>query len=654
MTKDKFVQTLCGRLEHCVGLPRRARHAALCAALRAMGRSEAPMVLDQALSTLAQDGWEPSLAEAILAGWNHYSLDEKTSVCLGLGERFTVTVLGLDSTGASPIAADCLGRPELSGAIIGEDPFSDPDFVALGIGFNHAGPGDGEPWRRALARTTLVCQQDSGRLPNSVHAVLDRELVAWAGHYAEHRDPSVLRAVLASTRRCGPRLHTWLLRGPLEEHLPLRAAAAKAELTIVAGLALVWLAWPCLVPASRRVIERVVSTDDADLFNAMLEPWALLRSRRRVDRLRTVMSAQQFSRLASKAGLSEHARRGLPVIATGLGPGAVSALAQTGLVASRDAHARLGLVHAIAGTSSGEEADLTLQDLGFDPQASVSLAAIGAIGRIRSKHRRIARSEALKTLTRCQHERGRAKSRRALERFDPLAGVHAEASRWHCPIAAKWLSVRSPDTLEDLLSEALRDPDRCQGAMGLIDRLSLAPRFGAQLCRIASRASDPRSRASATRLLGEPGDDVEGAERAFRTLADLLGDPDHRVRANAIEAISRLRGASIRLDRFASDPVARVRANAIRHACSLLEAKQQSEPSEFGMMHLDAMLRDDRSGHRLSAVWVTSVVRPVELAGPIAQMAREDADPTVRSRARRCAMRLLSAMEPQRLEVGVA
>ncbi|MFG0292889.1 MAG: HEAT repeat domain-containing protein [Phycisphaerales bacterium JB050] len=612
------------------------------------------MVLDHALSTLASDGRESDLGAAILTGWKHYSLDEKASVCLGMGDRFLVTVLGLDSGVASPIAADCLGHPELAGVIVGNDPFKESDFVALGIGFGHAQAGDGERWRRALARTTLVCQQDSEGLPNSVHAVLDRELVAWAGHYAEHRDASVLRAVLAATRRCGPRLHAWLLRGPLEEHLPLRAAAAKAELTIVAGLALAWLAWPCLVPASRRVIERVVSTDDAELFNAMLEPWALLRSRRRGDRLRTVLSDQQFSRLANKAGLSEHAKRGLPVIASELGTGAVAALAQTGLVASRDAQARLGLVHAIAGASAGEEADLTLQDLGFDPQPTVSIAAIGAMGRIRSRHRRIASSEAIETLTRCQHERGRAKAQRALERFDPLSGVRSEASRWHCPVAAKWLSVRSPDTLEDLLRGALRVPDQCQGAMGLIDRLSLVSRFGAQLCAIASGASDPRCRASATRLLGESGDDVEGAERAFRTLAELLGDSDHRVRANAIEAISRLRGASIRLDRFASDPVARVRANAIRHACSLLEAKQQSESSEFGMMHLDAMLRDDRSGHRLSAVWVTSVVRPVELAGPIAQMAREDADPTVRSRARRCAMRLLSAMEPQRQEVGVA
>ncbi len=654
MAEDKFVQTLTGRLESCVALPRAARHAGLCAALRAMGRTEATAVLDHALATLARDGWVPSLAEAILGGWTRYALDEKASVCLAMGDRFLPAVLALESAVAAPIAAECLAKAELSSVIIGHAPFGDADFVSLGIGHAHASGADGELWRRALVRTTLQCQQQPGQVPPGVHAALDRELVEWASRYDRQRDEAVLRAVLAATRRCGPRLNDWLVRGPLEEHLPLRAAAAKAELSVVAELALAWLAWPCLVPASRKVIERVIATDDSDLFDALLEPWALLRSRRRADRLRSVISDQQFARLTHKSGLNEHSRRGLCVLGSSLGPGAVASLAQSSLVASRDAQVRLGLVHAISGVGAGEQADTTLQDLGFDPQAAVSSAAIGVIARVRSRHRRIACGDALEVLTRCQHERGRAKAQRTLELFDPLAGVQHDASRWHCPVAAKWLAFRSPDTLNDLLGVALRDPARCQGAMALIDRLRLASRFTQDICTIAVTARDVRCRARAALLLGGAADHSDGAEQAFRTLAELLGDPDHRVRANAIEAISRLRGSSIRLDRFASDPVARVRANAIRHACSLAEAKPYAEIPEFGMMHLDAMLRDERSGHRLSAVWVTSVIRPTQLAGPIAQMSREDDDPTVRSRARRCAMRLLSAMEPQRQEVGVA
>jgi hypothetical protein len=620
-----------------------------------MSASESAPVLDASLRTLAADGWNPHLGRSVLKAWRHLNADGKTSVCLAIGDRFVREVLALEPEFGCLIAADCLASADLHEAMVGTDPLCNADFVQLGIGWS-LGAGDRRPSRRrALSRVAALAHQHPERLPASVGAVLDRELVAWGSRYDEHRDGGVLRALLAATRCSGPRLNAWLLRGPMEEHLPLRAAAAKAELSEVAGLALVWLAWPALVPAARRVIERVVTTDDPELLAAMVEPWAVLRARRRAERVRGVFSDRQFEQIARRRDLDSPTRRGLAAIAEQLGPNAVAALVRGGLVADRDPMVRFGLVRALVAAGDGQEADLALQDLGFDADPAVSASAIGAIAQVRSRHRRMASVDALAALSRCQHGTGRARADRALEHFEPLPELPENERRWYCPVTAVWMQRRSPDTLRDRLSIELRRPDRVSGAIGLIDRLGLAADYARELAGIAVHASDGRMRAKATLLLGKAGGSSDSStDLAFRTLAELLGDADDRVRASAVEAISRLRGETIRLDRFTADPVARVRANAIRHACREVEAKPGDGVSDFGVMHLDAMLRDERAGHRISALWVASMVRPIELAGSVAQIAREDEDGSVRSRARRCAMKLLSAMQPKQREVGVA
>jgi len=174
--------------------------------------------------------------------------------------------------------------------------------------------------------------------------------------------------------------------------------------------------------------------------------------------------------------------------------------------------------------------------------------------------------------------------------------------------------------------------------------------------RVARAHPDASARASAAFLLGaveRDGADESQRDRAFTVLADLLGDAEPRVRANAIEGLSMLRGGSIRLDRYATDDSPRVRANAIRHASVWIEPRDDESLPSGASEHLSAMLVDERKEHRLSALWLVSRSRPIELAAKVASVARDDADDLVRARARRCAVRLLSAMEPAPREVAV-
>ncbi len=580
--------------------------------------------------------------------------ETRTSVCLALGERFLTELLRLEPEQARPIAASCLANDDVHEALrqVGPDPLANADFVRLATSIDGMGDEHGREPRRALVRACAMLDE----LNSGVRSVVDRELVEWARRFDEHRDVGILRAVLRATHRCGPKLNAWLTRAPLEEHLPLRSAASKVELETAAGLAIGWLGWPSLVPASRKVIERIASDPRRETVEAILEPWALLRSRHRARRLPSVLSRDAYRRLVRTPDLSAHARKGLVEIADCLGVRALNDLLDTSAVADPDAGVRLRLIHAIGRVEASETGDAALQDLGFDREEMVARASVGVISRVQSRHRRLASVSRLETLSRSPQRSVREHAFRTIERFDLFGSVSSPEARWLPPSVGVWMSRRAPDTLRDELLRALSDPGRTRAALGLIRRLRLVGESVDPIARIALRDADPSSRAQATLLLGRVDDagDPEAVDRAFRTLAELLGDDDQRIRANAIEAMSRLRGSDLRLDRFASDDRPRIRANAVLHACRYAEPKPGGALAEAAMLQLDAMLHDDRPEHRVSALWVARRIRPVELSMEIAGMARQDPDAMVRDRARRCAGRLLSVMEPEAREVGVA
>lgn len=651
MAEDRKVHSLLARLQETRRLPKRARQAALVAALRVGDADEVSLAVAEALEFIAANGYSEAWGEALFGAWDRMGAEARASLCLGLGDRFVSESLRLQPDRARPVAASCLASPELHELLrgVGPDPIMDTGFVRLALSIDGLGGGHCRESRHALFRACAMLDD----LDPAVRSVVDRELVEWAGRFDEHRDVGVLRAVLRATHRCGPKLNAWLTRAPLEEHLPLRSAASKVETATAAPLAIGWLGWPSLVPAARKVFERVASNPTRETVEALLEPWSLLRSRHRARRLPTVLPRGSFAHLARTPGLSAHSRQGLVAIADCLGVRALDDLLASGMVTDPDPGVRLRLICAISRAEASEPADEALQDLGFDRCEPIARASVGAISRVQSRHRRLASVGRLETLSRSPLRSVRDHAERTIERFDLFGSVRSPEARWLPATVASWMARRSPDTLRDELNNALGDASRVRAALSLVRRLGLADQSVEQVAGVAIHASDPSTRAQATLLLGRVSRDSDAADRAFRSLAELLGDDADRVRADAIEAMSRLRGDGLRLDRFAVDDRPRIRANAVLHGCRYAETEPDGTLATASMLHLDAMLRDDRPEHRISALWVARRIRPVEMATEIAGMARQDPDAIVRGRARRCAGRLLSVMEPGAREVGV-
>ncbi|HRQ73124.1 MAG TPA: hypothetical protein PLU35_08860, partial [Phycisphaerales bacterium] len=131
-----------------------------------------------------------------------------------------------------------------------------------------------------------------------------------------------------------------------------------------------------------------------------------------------------------------------------------------------------------------------------------------------------------------------------------------------------------------------------------------------------------------------------------------------RLRANAVEALARrmrrertgfsesmpVACEQVSLVEFKADGHHRVRANALRAMLAFGD-------SHAAAGELVGMLRDERPGHRLAAVWLasraltidgrTSVGRRwTELASHVVRMARGERDERVRRRAAVCAARV--------------
>ena len=657
-TEDWMVRSVLARLEDIRRLPKRARAAALGSALKIASREECRLLVPVALETLAVIGRSHVLTEGLLSAWTHLEDTQQAEICLSLGNGFVSALLGLESQQGAPIAADCLASAELHDLLrdMDCDPLDHPDLVRLACAPSENVTGSASRSRRAVVRASVLVRQESNGYPAATRSAVDRELVEWARTYDQHRDESVLRAVLAATRCCGPRVDAWLTGRHQDEHLPLRSVAAKVDLASAAALAIGWLAWPSLVPAARRVIERVIESGDPDLVEQLLEPWVLLRSRNRSARIHSVLSVKGLERLLGLCDVSSPARRGVVELAGRMGaPGAV-ALARAGVVADRDPFVRLAAVRVLARSQASDTVDDGLEDFGYDREPSVAMSAVSALDRVRSRHRRIANADRLRGLTRCSVPMVRLAASRALERVDPLHTPDPSEWRWWCPGTAKWMLARSRDTYLDGLRQRLAKAESAGDAIELVRRLILCGPLCEEVIRVARVHPEAGARASAALLLGsvERGG-AEDAQRdhAFAVLADLLGDAEPRVRANALEALSMLRGGSIRLDRYATDDSPRVRANAIRHASVWIEPRADGSLPSGASEYLAAMLNDERPEHRLSALWVVSRCRPIELAAQVASTARDDTDDLIRSRARRCAVRLLSAMEPTPREVAV-
>jgi HEAT repeat protein len=342
------------------------------------------------------------------------------------------------------------------------------------------------------------------------------------------------------------------------------------------------------------------------------------------------------------------------------------------LLADVDPIARLASLGHTTGTG--------IVDLCFDSDSHVARAAfiswslVGERGPGGGFERRLnlrdepARRRILGRLVRSPHARVRQLAAQDAEFIDCF-NADSPASR----VCARWLLLRDPGLLEGRVREALASPDQGQRvrAVQLVRYLGWCERFEAELLDCVESARGPGDRATATAVaaLGEL-----QTPSSIAVVQSRLGDPDRRVRANAVEALARqsrgqgdLASACVSaynaLIELKSDPDHRVRANALRallyRPLGVLEPKPGGGASRLyepaAVESLAEMLADPRPGHRLAAAWLAGRVLPMdgrarlgkrfaELATRVGEAAAGDQDPDVRRRARQCVETLRSEL----------
>ncbi|CAG0956433.1 hypothetical protein PHYC_00491 [Phycisphaerales bacterium] len=211
--------------------------------------------------------------------------------------------------------------------------------------------------------------------------------------------------------------------------------------------------------------------------------------------------------------------------------------------------------------------------------------------------------------------------------------------------ARRGLLADSGGLLRDIEADLSDQNDlRRVNAIMLIRRLSLTERFEGLLAVIVEEGS-PRAAATAVAALASL-----RTERAARALARCARSSEARVRANAADALTHRHvgespGVLIELK---DDPHHRVRANVLRGA---MGSGVAGLPADRAGLILADMLADSRASHRLAGVWVASRALPgagrarlgqrwAELAARVVELARTDADASVRGRSAACALRL--------------
>ena len=166
--------------------------------------------------------------------------------------------------------------------------------------------------------------------------------------------------------------------------------------------------------------------------------------------------------------------------------------------------------------------------------------------------------------------------------------------------------------------------------------------FEPSLVRLAT-GDDAKLAAAAMSALGSA-----TGEASLDALERGLDHDDSRVRANAVEALA-ARASAEHLSRFTElaqshDEANRPRANAI---AAILD----QEP-EAAAKALVQMLKDDRTAHRHSALWVAKSEGMVDVARHVAEMSISDPDETVRQRASQVINDLLGLMQEERESTG--
>lgn len=521
-----------------------------------------------------------------------------------------------------------------------------------------------------LARRTSI----TPALDGETRGAIERLVIRCVREFDSHRRREALGALLtmcpnaAAVRGASVELKEWLADEEHPAHMAMRGLIRRGE---VAGIQIREAAWAWMGQSAYRTAcaERLLAPappavrDLATEWSGVLSQGHLLLSPVRESELRA--AAERLPR--GQAGA-----HGLPIgeddIAR-LPAGAQARLAAWAgcmagdelgdalepLLGVESVRARLNALRS-AGEASGESAAALALDFCFDSNARVSQAGLlrAVIGARATGDAGLNANVrgAVAALARSEH----AGPRRAAEAFGAMFDALDESMG---RLEARRMLRGNRGGLVRALQSMVRagaGTERVR-AIRLAGRLGLGADLELELLSVigASVAAGP---AAAGR------DAVYAASAAVGVLAELkspaaqhavhkcLRHPDDRVRANALDAMTRAarRGGWIAsaesplgkaVVEFKNDPHHRVRAGAARARVMATERGQAGNTGEIVV----PLLRDERAMHRVSGLWLAErLAGDWQMAATIAEMVRNDPSPEIRVRARRTAARMLAGM----------
>jgi hypothetical protein len=336
-----------------------------------------------------------------------------------------------------------------------------------------------------------------------------------------------------------------------------------------------------------------------------------------------------------------------------------------GLRAHGDRRVRLAALRRLLAMPAGPTRLLALQAIEpfcEDDDAVIARTALRALIR----HRWPDLTKLLMKLVNSPHESVRRIAGRRLAPlgFDRLWHVWRQLTAAQ-RIAAGRALIKISDQFHQQLARKIESPDRKDRvrALTMIAQLNQGAFFAGALIELA-HDRDERIAATAVAALGSADgisecrfatanlaqashahdDSITKSEIANRksaiteTLEWATHHADARVRANAVESLSKLRACRDvrRLTEMAGRDDPRPRANAIM---ALLDMRMVDS-----LAALHAMLHDDLPAQRISALWLVENMGILNVAEDVAEMSVDDADPGVRQRARRVIEHLIQHM----------
>ena len=625
-------------------LPRPARIAALESALAVAGQAEGSEIALQLLNIASEEKPFADLVEnglfkrrrqptqairpllALLRAWPILGEDERTAAVAIAGTRIApvLELMADDRRFAHRIAVATIASSHPT-------PDTIPILAKLII------DTDDDVATAAESAIETISSAADGFEPATIEA-LDQLLAEAGRSFNDHRKPGVISAIATRMNEPGAALANWLLDEHQQGLLALRGLFRRDKSPKSANAAIKLLDHPTLRGAARTRLENITTEGER---RELLVGWPGLLNPERRRALTPIRRPDQLLPSADEtASLDDEALVGLSVwtMALRLRPddrarrltriaigscdhAAFAAIRRLAALPRPDAEARSGLFQS---TSAGNPA----------------LAALAASALI--DDRSPAARTWMQALERSPQRNVRAIATMSNRRFNPWITV-IDRNPFLNTLAARRALSSDREAAIGRLRDMIRkgDADSRIRAMRLAERLRVERDVELELLK-ALAEDDTRIVASATLTLRRL-----GTSAARSALLSCVEHPDARVAANAIEAIAWSESDHPRVTLASDHDNARTRANALR-------ARLVSHNDRGAVTQLRGMLADDRSGHRLSALWVAQRTAQTGLAKDIAQLLTTETDEHVRVRGHRCARLLLAHLRQHSASVHAA